>query len=529
MQKLETCKENQDIQLFENVTLNDIKLNFLHPKYGTPFLRFSMETSQFEYISRVDHNNFHCTLGNSAIYDLTNYPATLNPLEFFDERKVKEQKVIQIQGSYQNESAFVVDMISYQPHCPDRPLTPENFTNKTQIKIGTIKVHYYHEYLATRFMDYLVYQFFDSLSPRDTVAESLALYEKSKQSHEGLDLYNVLYFGSFASMDITISQPLIFLKPRLHYNDFFLINLGNMHIWNERGKVAGRWKKHPSERLLCEIYHMDTSSLTISYNDCHTVLRPSLFCTQFEFPCVEVYDQHNHRPEVLDLSMHISADTPKTLMLCLKPEHYTYTLKCLDLNINFTDKLGEIFNFRQVTANVLKEGMRYRLECSIPVISLLTLNCDSSILAEFVAKDVDISWVTSNDQSKSIAIGVSYIYALHEKTPDEKKSIIIAPMMSGNQVPADDSFYSAEVERTLRLGNWASTRLSGEGKKQVEVRLAIGKDLEKNWEVKIELHKMHVKLYLLMLLSHFFIDGFPNYKNSPELPNECTISSPHSL
>ncbi len=521
-QKPDTCKVNHDIILLENVTLTDVKLYCLHPKFDTPFLLFTMETSHFEYLCHVDHNDFHCSLGNSALYDLTNYPTTIDPAGLFDQNQVHPQKILQIQSSYYDDSVFIVDLVSYQPHCPERPLTPENFTSKTQIKIGTIKVYYYHEYLATRFMDYLTYQFLDSLSARDSVAESLAQYEKHKQSHEGMDLYDVFYCNPFSSLDVTIAQPLIYLKPRLHYNDYFLIDLGDMHIWNARQKVPGRWLKHPDEKLLCDIYHMDTSSLTISFNECNTVLNPCHFCTQFEFACIEAYDYPNHSPVVLDQSMHVKADAPKTLKLSMRPEHYTYALKCLDLNLVYTDKLAPIFIFRPVTVNALHGGMRYTMECSIPVISFLALNCDGSFLTEFVAKDVSIGVVTNNDLSKLIAIGISYFYALHEKTPDEKKSIIIAPMMSANQVPADDSFYTAEVERSLRLSNQVSLYTGGE-RKQVDIRLAVSKNYEKDWKVTVELHKMHVKLYLLMLLSHFFIDGFPNYKNSPELPNECII------
>ncbi len=523
IQKLETCRENLDIFLTICVKLNDVKFHCLHPKYDTLLFLFSMETSRFEYISHIDHDNLRCIIGNSVMYDLTNYPNTIIPMDFFDENKVKEEMVVQLQGPADSDEALVVDMIMYYPQCPERPLAPDNLMSKIALRIGTIKVYYYNEYLAFRFMDYFLYQFLDSLSPRDSMAESLALYEKNKQSHEGLDLYSVFYCSPFCAVDITIDHPHIYLKPRLHYKDFFLIDLGNVHMWNERLNVAGRWLKHPRETMMCETYHMDTDALTITHNDRHTVLNPCRFCTQFEFACIEAYDYRNHKPEVLDQSIHLRVAAPHVMRLSMKPEHYTYLLKCLDLNINYTDGQSDLFNFRPLSFEALEGGIRYTLDCSMPVISFLTLNCDGSSLAEFVSKDVTISWVTRNDYSKDIRVGMRYFYALHERTFDDRKAIIIAPTLSRNQVAADESFYSLDVERNVIQMDQASL-LARDVRKLVDIRLMIGKNYEKDWKVTVEAHKMYLKLYFLMLLSHFFIEGFPTYSNSPEQPNECIFS-----
>eukprot|EP01022_Parablepharisma_sp_SALTPOND_P001728 TRINITY_DN1071_c0_g1_i1.p1 TRINITY_DN1071_c0_g1~~TRINITY_DN1071_c0_g1_i1.p1 ORF type:complete len:1296 (+),score=172.27 TRINITY_DN1071_c0_g1_i1:23862-27749(+) len=521
LEKVDTCKENKDILLKATAKLDNVNVYCLHSKYDTLLFLFSMETSIFEYASHSDHDDLHCNLGNSTLYDLTNYPNTILPLDFFDE-KVKPQKLVQIQSSYYNDNnAFTVDMVSYQAYCPERPLTPENLMSKIQIKIGTIKVDFYNEYLAFRFTDYFLYQFLDSLSPRDSVAESLALYEKNKKSHEGMDLYDIMFFSPFSSIDLTIQQPLIYLKPRLHYKDYFMVDLGNVHIWNERQRVPGRWLKHKKEKTLCEIFHMDTTSLTVSYNEKHSILEPCHFFTQFELICIEAYDYNNHDPSVLDQSHHIKVVIPKILKLCMKPEHYTYLLKCLDLNVNYTDNNSDFFNFRQVNVNVIEGGIKYTLDCSLPSISFLTLNSDNSVLAEFVAKNIDVSWVTNNDFSKSISLGASHFYSLNAPSFDGRtKGIIMAPLMSSNEVTADDVFYTVEEERKIRMSKNISV-LGPDNRKSVQIRLQILKNNDKIWNVNIVKHKMFLQLHLLMLLSHFFIEGFPNYKDSPEQPNEC--------
>jgi len=522
LEKQDTCKGNADTLLKISAKLENAKAYCLHPKYDTLFCLFSIETSYFEYSSKVDHNNFHISLGNSQLYDLTNYPNTVLPLDFFEET-TSSQKLASLESTYESDTgAFIMDLVSYKPTCPDRPLTPENLSSKIEMKIGTVKVEFYNEYIAFRLMDYFFYQFLDSLSPIDSVAESLARYEKNKKPHEGKDLYEIVFFGTFASFDLKINQPLIYLRPRLHYKDYFTIDLGNVHMWNERRKVTGRFLKHADEATLCDFYNFDTTGMTITYNNEETkILEPAHFLASIELLCMEAYDYNNHDPAVLDQSIHIKAEAPAILKLAMKPEHYTYLLKCLDLNINYTDHNSDFFNFRQVKTNVIEGGIKYTLDCTIPVVSFLTLNSDKSVLSEFVAKDIEICWVNNNDFSKDITVGASHFYSLHEPSLNGKtKNIIIAPLISHNEVSAGDDFYTFAHEKKPML-NTKTSVYGGEFQKQVTISLQIAKNYDKIWSVHIVRHKMFIKLHFIMLLSHFFIEGFPSYKNSLEQPNEC--------
>ena len=512
-EKPETCKEFTETTLKMTAQLENVKFILLHPEYDTKLFMCEIDTSFFEYAAHIDHDNIRGVIGNTILYDSTNYPNTMSPLNY-EEESINLQKIMEITSATTDESEFHFDIVSYYPHCPDRP---QNLMSKMFLHLGTIKVDYYNELLLYRFNDYLIYQFIDSLSPRDYVKESLALYEKNKKSYEGLDFYSVLSFSSFSYIEVTIEQPLLYLKPRFNYEDYFVINLGKLKVWNERVWSTGRWVKHPNEKLLCEVYHIESNSLNVKYNGNVPIVDSVPGFMLFEFPCIETHDYNNHLPDVLDISLHLRVDAPIIMKIYMMPEHYTYLLKCLDLNVNYTDGQSDKFNFRRVNVNVIQGGIKYKLDTNCPLISFVALMEDNSVLAEFVVRNFELNWICKNDYTKVIKFGADHFYSLHEEnTTKNKKNIIVAPLISGNEVRTDDSFYSLKERQFSDV-----YKKSIIGQKLLRATLTILEDYEKIWEVEIEKHKVFLKMYVYMLLSHFFIEGFPNYENSQDQPNNC--------
>lgn len=518
--KLDTCKDFPETFTRITIKLNNSKLYCLHQRYDTLTYLLDVESATIEYSMFIDHYYTRCKLGTCSLFDLTNYPNTILPLDFFNEN-VKPQRLMQMLSNKGKDfDSCKADVVSYLKHCPNRPLDRENQMSATTVHIGTVKIDFYNECVSFRFMDYFFYQFLDSLSPRDNAAESLKMYEAKKQPHEGKDCYEIVYFTPFGSFEITIDQPLIYLKPRLHYKNYFLIDLGKIRFWNERQMSAGRWVKHPTKQVLCENYYIDMSALSISFNENFTMLEPSHFVLRVEMICMEAHDYNSHSPKYLDQSKHIQMQPPKILKLSMKPEHYTYFLKCLDLNINFTDNNADFFNFRQVNFDVIKGGINFIMKGAFPNISVLTLNSDSSVLAELIMKDVDLHWTSNNDYTKQITIQAADLYCLHEEDSECCKNIIIAPLFSTRAVQTDERFYS---ETGWKESGMEASMFEGGGRKCVRIGLKVLENWDKEWSVELERHKMFVELYFIMLLSHFFIEGFPDYKDSPEKPNECTF------
>ena len=146
--KLETCHDNRDILYRLSASLKNIKMYLLHPQHDSLLFLSEISTSVFTFVSYVDHDTLHLELGNTIIYDMTNYPNTISP----NSGKIVESKPQEIIGIEFNNNhttkqgnECISDMISFQNHCPERPLSPENYSVSLNMKIGSIRINYMHE------------------------------------------------------------------------------------------------------------------------------------------------------------------------------------------------------------------------------------------------------------------------------------------------------------------------------------------------------------------------------------------------
>lgn len=61
------------------VSLSEVEGDFLHPIYASPFIKVRVGETIIDYDMFVDHDEFSGTLGGIHVYDLINYPYTLDP------------------------------------------------------------------------------------------------------------------------------------------------------------------------------------------------------------------------------------------------------------------------------------------------------------------------------------------------------------------------------------------------------------------------------------------------------------------
>ena len=299
-----------------------------------------------------------------------------------------------------------------------------------------------------------------------------------------------------------------------------------MHIWNERQPRPNRWKK-TTDNLLCDIFHIDSNSSRIFFNDTETIIvEPCHLFMEMETPCVENYDYASHKPDILDLSLLMKLSVPTSnILVKLRPEHLNYLLKCLDLNFTYQDGHGEVYNFKLGNTEMGKSGVKYRVEANISVISVTLIGNDTKVITEFVIKRFNMNWVNYQNNTKIIQCGANYLYALHEpKTAaSSKKSIIMSPLMSENEVSSDEFFYSWNEEEP-KLGRKESTsflKLGGGNTKQVQAEIRIDSESGKICTLYVYKHKIFMEYSMLMLVKNWVIENLPNYEKSPEKPNEC--------
>ena len=83
--------------------------------------------------------------------------------------------------------------------------------------------------VLTRFMDYLLIHFLDSLSPRYTSLANYEEYLKQKNERKSFQekemVYPIFYKSTFAGVDILIDRPAIYVKPRMYYENTFIVDM----------------------------------------------------------------------------------------------------------------------------------------------------------------------------------------------------------------------------------------------------------------------------------------------------------------
>ena len=517
--KLDTCKIIKEALMKIQIILSDVNLYLLHPKYDTLLFLCQTERTEFTYTSWIDHMKISGSIENTKLSDLTNYPNTVDPPNYFEEKST-QQVLVEIGSQHEKDSPLVFNLDGYETWCPKKPLIPANLSSEMTLNIGDITVKYYNEVLLYRFMDYLLFQFLDSLSPKNYVSESQALYEKNKKSYEGLDFYDVVSYSSFFSFDITIKRPIIILKPRLFYEHHFKINLGELHLKNDQKLIPGRWKRpqYQSTGFLCETYSLESKQMSILFSDNETILSPCNINIYFDFPCIETYDYNNHKPEILDLSMHIRIEPQNEIRMSMKRFHYTYLLKCLDLNINYTDNFSNNFNFRHVNTNIIQGGIQFIFKSKFPLLSFTTLLDNNKKIAEFELNNLDISFLGNNDYTKDIKITGGSLYSFLNETKEVlDRDLFISPIGDYHKV------YSEENKNNPPAPDHDRNSQYYRQCPPFSINLEILKGYEKVWNIKLEKYKIYLKMYAILLLSNFFIEGFPDYENSLEKPNECNL------
>ena len=169
---LDTCNNNKYVISRIIATLNNLHLYLLHPIYNTPFCLIDITNSVIDFTSFIDHEVIKAQIRNFIVYDLTNYPDTLSPDSVhFEEEKIDRQKIVEINSGGIDE-IFEVEHTTYQLHCPKRPTTPDNLQGQMFIKVYPIIINLYFEYFVSRFADYLIYQFFESMSSKESTVKT---------------------------------------------------------------------------------------------------------------------------------------------------------------------------------------------------------------------------------------------------------------------------------------------------------------------------------------------------------------------
>jgi len=151
-------------------------------------------------------------------------------------------------------------------------------------------------------------------------------------------------------VEVEIERPLVLLKDRPSSAAAFEIDLGQITISNETYQSKGRWKSIPDKQMLVTNYRIEAKDVFIAHAPQGTQVGLPLSVTiDFEQPnesslLTRGVLSPSIDPEEVDLSWHIKiGTTPVQFYLDRQAIHHFW--RCIDLNLDYQDMLGEEMQF----------------------------------------------------------------------------------------------------------------------------------------------------------------------------------------
>lgn len=499
-----------------NVSLTEIDCNFLHNKYGTPFVKLKVGETTFDYDMYVDHHGIAGSLGGIRLYDMSNYPYTYSPNkpELFKEGKMFEVLGL-LDSNEKNTLSFECRI--YDEKCP---LLPPKTTSTVKIYVSSIK-YIFQQDLLFRVKDYFFDQFLDSLSDTDPYAGQVVSNIEEKlikfATQKEVEKFDLAQPDACIELFCEIKKPWIVLKARNHYTELFSIFLGNITVNSCIESKQGKWKLWPEKDVKYTLFSIDIGTTTFFYKE--ELLGSIKFRVNFYnliySPLLEFVD-----PLALNKSMIINLDF-SPIDVKMSKQQFTYLMKCLDLNINYDDGYKELYDFKNkkdyVDRNPIKEDYKYMV-VDIKITSLsMSWYFLGEFLTEIVCHDMAIiieKWMSFKN---IIDMSASALWLFSDKWNETGfKQIIVGPIGWANEVRTDESFYEFDLVDNDYL-NWHNF----DERKSMTAKIIMHNG-DKDISFDLDNLKLFLKLHVFMLLFHFFTEGLPKYDiDDADLPNQC--------
>ncbi len=150
---------------------------------------------------------------------------------------------------------------------------------------------------------------------------------------------------SMTLISIRISKPSIILKDRPYFDKYLEVSMSEVVISTREQLEIGRFHKQPDRPILTGTFVIDARDISISYmpagfevaSPCsiHVEFTSLSYCPQL----IKISSKE------LDKSYKVTVDIQPKLQLCFDQEVYTFILRCVDLNLAYTDNLESKYNF----------------------------------------------------------------------------------------------------------------------------------------------------------------------------------------
>lgn len=342
------------------VALSEVEGDFCHHLYATPFATITIGETRVDYDMYVDRDDLKGTLGGIHLYELTNYPYTLDPRDA--EGIKKNSKKFEILGLRNSEekNTLSFECNFFADNCPKKP---EKRKSIIKLYVASINYIFQFDYLM-RFKDYFFDRFLDSVTDTNPYEEDLAKLNIEEKlikfsDKEQVTAYDLKQEEEIIDLYVEVKNPCIILRARNHYTEEFTIFLGNIHVTSEMVTERGKWALDYDKTVRLCSFIINIEETTLKHRD-GKMGSCEFFTINFKqlipSDTLEYIDP-------LALNKALCLDLEFSPLNCqISKKQFTYLMKCLDLNINYDDGMKDLYDFKLkkdfIESNPIKEDYK---------------------------------------------------------------------------------------------------------------------------------------------------------------------------
>ena len=560
-----TCKEFKYTYLSFHSKMKKINFILIQPILNIFYTEMIFGESFLDCEMKVDHFIIKGELGNTQIFDLCEYPFLIPSQDKYNPKNKKE--IFGIHNTGQNSTSLIAfEYITQSDWCPN---FKDNYSSEANVKINSIVFVYVQEQFM-RFLNYFLSEFLGALAP----SEEDVVPPKQQEIIKKKDERDI----RFMRLNLTISNPLIILKPRITFEEYFKIDLGNVNLTCYYSKVNGKLRSNPEDWRWMTTYQISLNNFEIKTHDNFSLLSPTNGIINMHFVYYGESDK-NRSPLEFDFSYQFDIMFGDFNMN-MRQKDYTLLLMCSDLNILYTDNLTDKFNYETlkqkklpeektaITNIKIDEKEKKRLMADfigmfvtvyIPKINL-TLFLDNEIsknqFCRLVLSEMVLLFTSHLDYSKEMqcvfgdfkiihldekisqVIVSDFTQSIHDYENDNEKINVNAikaerknSSLKKNTILIENNDLSKNKGIMTHFGN-KYNKFAKQAKvvpkdvlehlptKQLVIFITIDIEREKKYTISLDNLKCLVRLDTIYLMQTFFMEGFPYYdRNMKDLPN----------
>ena len=515
-----------------NMCVHFEKINFtwIQPILNIPFSKIILDQTEINAVLKVDHYKIFGSLGNTTIYDLTNYPYGYSQEE--NEHIIKE--IFGKEGNDSNSAMIQFEYLSMYPFCP---LSKNNYLSEVKVIIESVYLLYMHEHFL-RCFNYFISEFLGSLSAPDEVKQFQNEQYNISKHEKDID---------FMNLDVLIKSPKMYVKPRYGAEDVkFIINSESIHLSCDYDKVFGKVREKADEYRWLTTYQFELNKIRIKTEDSFDICKEfdgiininlteytesdKLWLDQFEFDYSYQFDLYVNEAEIN-----------------LRQKDFTNFMKCVDLNVTYTDEKDALYDYEMNKLNLKKmktnnpqhQKENIRTEKEILKLKELYYDIYAHILvgkikmnlflenekkfSEFVINEMAVNVERKLNFNKYVNVSIQRMDAYHINELDQsiKQNILSNISSSSKEI---ETIFKGLIE-TYILQKKVIIKESFNKisilDNQCEIKISLFANYEKSIKFSINGFKLIFRYDTLNLLRYFFIEGLPFYHStSKDLPND---------